>query len=60
MAQDNSLLLLDNQSQHKKKQFGSLYFEDELKILPKSDWQNEEYKHKRTMLLEKDHKNSAA
>ena len=59
MAQDNSLSQLDNYSHQTKERSTSVHFEDEIEILPESDWWDKERKHRRTTLAEEDCDNIA-
>ena len=59
MARDNSSSQLDDHSHQTKKRSTSVHFEDETKILPESDWQNKERKHRRATLAEENCDNTA-
>lgn len=60
MAQKNSLFQLNNHSNQLYKQFINIQFEDETKILPKSDLQNKEFKYRYAILNNKNCKNITA
>ena len=60
MARDNSSSQLDDHSHQTKKRSTSVHLDNETEILPESDWQNEERKHRRATLAEEDCDNTAA
>ena len=60
MAQDNSFSQLDDHSHQTKERSTSVHFEDKTEISPEPDWRNEERKHRRATLAEKDRDNTAA
>lgn len=58
MTQDNLSIQLDNQSYQIKSQFISIYFQNKLKKLSESDFQNKKLKYNRNIFAKKDYNNT--